>query len=332
MKTLPLVGAVLGVHAVVVGVVLVSQGCRTAGEVAPAPAPDTQTVVMPPPAIPPEPPVIKPPEPHAKTWPAKTTVYEVAKGDTLDRIARRFNLRGSEIASINGITNPNKIRVGQKLMLPGDIDIKAPPKQKTSTGSKKSSSGAKKSTGSKSESNTVAADEGGNVYVVQPNDSLGKIAARKGTTVSALKKANNLTSDVIRQNQKLIIPGATEKASKTAVAADTKKGVEAEKKATSDLPPLPVGDSAKNTGKTAVKSADKATDKGTDRVVPPAPDGASDVSAPKTFRTHKVEEGEDLKSIALLWTVDVADIRKANNLTSDAVKTGDVLKIPIAAP
>lgn len=43
-------------------------------------------------------------------------------------------------------------------------------------------------------------------YVVQPKDTLGQIAARFGTTVQAIKKANGLTSDVINVGQVLVIP------------------------------------------------------------------------------------------------------------------------------
>ena len=43
-------------------------------------------------------------------------------------------------------------------------------------------------------------------YVVQANDNLGQIAARFGTTVQAIMKANGLTSDIINVGQVLIIP------------------------------------------------------------------------------------------------------------------------------
>ncbi len=46
----------------------------------------------------------------------------------------------------------------------------------------------------------------GQTYVVQSGDTLYEIANRFGTTVSALKEANNLTSDTIRVGQVLNIP------------------------------------------------------------------------------------------------------------------------------
>jgi LysM repeat protein len=326
MKALPLVGTVLAVHAVVVGAVLLSQGCRTSAPATPVPEPP-QTVVMPPPAIPPEPPLIKPPEAPAKTWPAKTTVYEVAKGDTLDKIARRFGLRPSEIAGLNGITNPNKIRLGQKLMLPGDIDLKAQPKsdKSKSAGSTKKTSGVTKP---KTGSTGSAGVSDGNVYIVQANDSLGKIAARKGTTVAALKQANNLTSDRLQVNQKLVIPSGASKAHASVAITEPPK-----KSASTNLPALPAA-TPKVDAKAGGKSLDTEPAGGARQpdAMKPAGEDAGAAGVQRSYKTHKVEQGDDLASIAMLWAVDSSEIKKANNMTSDTVKPGDVLKIPVATP
>ena len=48
--------------------------------------------------------------------------------------------------------------------------------------------------------------QAGQTYTVQSGDTLYEIANRFGTTVSALKSANNLTSDIIRVGQVLSIP------------------------------------------------------------------------------------------------------------------------------
>jgi len=44
-------------------------------------------------------------------------------------------------------------------------------------------------------------------YVVQRGDSLTSIAARTGTTISALRSANDINGDLIRAGQKLNVPG-----------------------------------------------------------------------------------------------------------------------------
>ena len=47
-------------------------------------------------------------------------IYTVVKGDTLRKIARRFNTTVTEIVNINNIKNPDLIIVGQKFKIPTD--------------------------------------------------------------------------------------------------------------------------------------------------------------------------------------------------------------------
>jgi murein DD-endopeptidase MepM/ murein hydrolase activator NlpD len=46
-------------------------------------------------------------------------VYIVQRGDTLSAIARRFGTTTQTLARLNGISNPNRVEVGQKIILPG---------------------------------------------------------------------------------------------------------------------------------------------------------------------------------------------------------------------
>lgn len=46
------------------------------------------------------------------------TSYTVQSGDTLSRIARRFGVEMTVLARVNGITNANRIYVGQVLTIP----------------------------------------------------------------------------------------------------------------------------------------------------------------------------------------------------------------------
>lgn len=55
-------------------------------------------------------------------------------------------------------------------------------------------------------------------YVVAKGDTLSGIAHKNGTTVTALKQANNLSSDTIRVGQKLAIPSPQESGQKVATA------------------------------------------------------------------------------------------------------------------
>lgn len=102
--------------------------------------------------------------------------YTVKAGDTLSSIARRYGTTVDAIARANHLKNPNYIRVGQKLWIPG-------------------------SGGGSSSCN-------GTWYTVQQGDTLYSIARRYGTTVEAITRANGLKDPyVIKTGQKLCIPG-----------------------------------------------------------------------------------------------------------------------------
>jgi peptidoglycan endopeptidase LytF len=132
MKTPWLIGIVAAAHVVAIGSAILIQGCGTpegpgAGP-AVTPTPTPGPVAGPngkekdsrgrTPAW--------PKGPAAKASTAEATTYVVQGGDTLSSIARRFNTTVSEILTLNGITNPNKLKVGQKLLLPGKVDVSAP--------------------------------------------------------------------------------------------------------------------------------------------------------------------------------------------------------------
>lgn len=51
------------------------------------------------------------------------TVYAVVRGDTLSKIASKYNTTYQELAKYNNISNPNLIKVGQKINIPS-VDTK----------------------------------------------------------------------------------------------------------------------------------------------------------------------------------------------------------------
>ena len=48
---------------------------------------------------------------------ARPVFYIVKKGDSLSKIARRFNTSWQSLANINSLKNPNLIKEGQKLRI-----------------------------------------------------------------------------------------------------------------------------------------------------------------------------------------------------------------------
>lgn len=53
--------------------------------------------------------------------------YTVRPGDTLSTIAARFDVSSSELARLNGISDPDSLRVGQRLKLPADLSERTGP-------------------------------------------------------------------------------------------------------------------------------------------------------------------------------------------------------------
>ncbi len=110
-----------------------------------------------------------------------TSTYTVVAGDSLWKISRQFGLTIAELQKMNPGMRGNSLK-------PGDV-IKAPASAAPDAGAQAVTSAAATAT-----------------YVVRSGDSLSKIAARNGTTIAALRSANNLATDVIQIGQKLIIP------------------------------------------------------------------------------------------------------------------------------
>lgn len=106
-------------------------------------------------------------------------------------IAQRNNVSLGSLLSINGLTMKSVIRPGQELLIPAGGSASTPSTSSSSTSSQ-----------------PKAAPAGTETYKVARGDSLSRIAQRHGTTISDLKDLNNLSSDVIRVDQTLIVPEA----------------------------------------------------------------------------------------------------------------------------
>ena len=116
---------------------------------------------------------------------AADPVHVVKRGENLYRIALRYGTSVSAIAKANGIHNTNYVYAGQRLSIPGKSG---------------SSSSSGSSSGSSSSSSAV--------HTVKRGENLTRIAARYGTAVSAIVKANGLSNPSrIYVGQRLRIPG-----------------------------------------------------------------------------------------------------------------------------
>jgi LysM repeat protein len=174
--------------------------------------------------------------------------YTVQRGDTLGSIASRAGTSIATLVSLNGIKNPNLVRVGQVLSLPGAAPAATgAPAATTPAGgatqhvvrpgetisgiaarygiSQGQLIGANGLTDGRiyagqrlsllPSSAPSPAPSGSTTYTVRPGDTLSSIAQRHGTTIKAIVTANSLGNpDVVRIGTTLTIPstggGATD--------------------------------------------------------------------------------------------------------------------------
>ncbi len=113
-------------------------------------------------------------------------IYIVQPGDTLSVISRRYNTTVATLAQVNGIVNPNIIRVGQQIRVPG------------AAGSTDSSGGG---------TGVTPQPPAQRVYVVQPGDTLYRISLALGLPLNTLIRANRIANpNLIYVGQVLVIP------------------------------------------------------------------------------------------------------------------------------
>ena len=96
-----------------------------------------------------------------------TLNYTVKKGDSLYKIANQYNTSVDTIRRLNNLTT-NNLSIGQVLKIPANTDQVI-------------------------------------TYTVKSGDNLYSIARKYNTTVNSIKSKNNLTSDLLKIGQKLII-------------------------------------------------------------------------------------------------------------------------------
>ena len=240
------------------------------------------------------------------------STYVVKPGESLSKIAAAHGFRTADVLAVNPGLNPNKIRAGQTIVLPG--------------------AGAAKPAAKKSAAPAKAASATGGTYVVQKGDILGRIANKHGVKLADLKKANGLTSDKIVVGQKLIIPGAKAEAKPAVAAAKPAKLVATEPKTqpakaqANIAAPTPAAPEVKPAEPPAiVPPTPTAVPPPALQLDPPAPTPSPE--APKGT-PYVVQDGQDLFDISVKWGVSAADIKAFNKLDSDKVVPGQTILIP----
>ena len=118
-----------------------------------------------------------------------SSTYVVQNGDSLYKIAQKYNTTVNDIKSLNNLSS-DALMIGQTLKIP---------------------------------TNTSNSTTSGNntTYTVKSGDSLYKIAQRYNTTVNAIKRLNGLSSDNLSVGQQLLIPSSTGETTYTVQSGDS---------------------------------------------------------------------------------------------------------------
>lgn len=218
-------------------------------------------------------------------------IHTVRSGDTLDAIARRYGVTVASLRMTNRLEG-NIIRAGQRLRIPSDA--------------------AK-------ESDTV-------IYTVKSGDTLSTVAERYNVSVTKLKRANRLTSNMLRVGDRLEIPSADRVERNVKPAPETRVHV------------VRSGDTLSEIGERYGVSVSKLRSanglRGNSlrigqRLVIPAT--ASKVNKAQTVRqatTYRVRSGDTLIAIARRHHTTVSALQRANGLKGSALRVGQELRIP----
>lgn len=301
MKAPALVSVIVALHVSVLGAFVFIQGCGTTHPprpvvVDPPPPPPMPTVKKEPPPVRPAPsfkPPVAPAVAPVNFDPATADTYVIQKGDSLSKIAARHGMSSRDLAAINKITDPNKIRVGQKLILPPGSGVMSTPAPVPSA-----SSAPRVSTPS------------GAVHVVQKGDSLSKIARQYGISAKDLAALNGISDpNRIRIGQKLNLPGANSAPVPPAPApAPAPRRPEPRSPAPAPAPVVPESFSAPAPAAPA----------------PPVSDVDEDA-----FQ-YLLRDGETLRKLAMENGTTVEAIMELNGISDEAsVKAGDLISIPM---
>ena len=138
-----------------------------------------------------------------RSLPAGAVWHEVRTGDILGDISAKYygtSSRWKEIAAANGISDPRKIKVGEKLVIPGAAN-------------RSSSSSSSSTSPTLSPSNGAAGRGPGVWHVVQRGDSLGEISTKYYGTSTKWKDIQQANTGIdprsLLVGSKLWIPGTT---------------------------------------------------------------------------------------------------------------------------
>ncbi len=173
--------------------------------------------------------------PSSNTENDNQITYTVVKGDSLYKIAQKFNVTVQDLINLNNLTSTN-LSVGQVLKVKGTVPSKEETtytvvkgdslyaianKYKVSVQDIIDANNLKSTALSVGQKLIIPTQITNDLYTVKSGDSLYKIANQYGVTVEDLKKENNLTNNNLSVGQVLKIPSTNNYQTYTVKSGDS---------------------------------------------------------------------------------------------------------------
>ena len=245
------------------------------------------------------------------------TDYIIQRGDSLSKISKRYNITIASIKSANPQIKNDIVKLGQKIKLPGKVDVG---EQTVPAGAfeKKPASAA---SGSKATASAKPYTGETKKYVIKNGDTLGAIALSYGISVRQLKELNGLKSNLIVAGKEIKVPAVKVERKKTSPATDKV----AEEKKPEEAPVDPAANLAADPVVADPVEQVESVPAEQPIVVEPAEEAKPQ---PAEYDLYTVQDGDDITSVAIHKLCSKEVIMEINNLADETLTPGMTLKIP----
>lgn len=225
--------------------------------------------------------------------------HKIKKGESLNIIANRYGVTTAQLKTWNNLSN-NMIHAGRSLVI------------KRKNASEKQEVSEKSSVKNVVNSTDTQKNTRVTHHTIQSGESLTLIAKKYGISVAQIKQWNNLTSEKIHPNTRLIV---NESAAKVVQREQVKENV-----------------TLKNATNTSVNKVEQAKTNLVEKTTPTKESETNNAATQTqtiTKKQHIVKQGETLWSISNHYNVPINTLKQINKIQHNKLKIGQVLVLSL---